>query len=136
MEEQGSVLALLIGNGACSLHRFAFALDKAGIEVTVVPDCPQGLALLEEKAYHLVLVLEKALSADYREIRRLRQVTNAPLVLLGDRKADATTWSRVLQAGIDDYVSMSASTAEVVARARSLIRRSKDRGHPDQRKEN
>lgn len=103
-----------------------------GFAVDIALDGEEGLYSAEE-AVHDLIVLDLMLPKLSGEevLKRLREKGSSCPVLVLTAKEDKSHIVSVLNAGADDYLAKPFDTGELVARAKSIIRRSK--GHPASR---
>jgi DNA-binding response OmpR family regulator len=98
-------------------------LTAEGMEVTVVHDGRAALASFEaEPTDALVLDIMMPGIDGFELCRRLRQITDAPILMLSAREGEADK-VRALTLGADDYVTKPFGTMELVARVKALLRR-------------
>jgi DNA-binding response OmpR family regulator len=106
-------------------------LERGGFEVEAVGDGERALAAFEARQPDLVLLDLMLPRVDGFEVfRRIRARADSPVIMITAR---GQTTDRVvgLEIGADDYVSKPFSPREVVARVRSVLRRSNgDRSAP------
>jgi len=102
-----------------------FTLEEAGFEVISATD---GLESLDETydSYVDLIVLAEHLpliNADLPYLR-IRQTSNVPIIILGE---DSREWAGVdfLESGADVYMTYPLNLRLLVARVRSLLRRTK-----------
>lgn len=104
------------------------ALDRAGHEVETAADGEEALGMLEEAEYSLVVTdLSMPRMDGENLVRRIRQVSPVPILVLTVRQEEREK-VRLLDAGADDYVTKPFGVAELIARARALLRRTENRG--------
>jgi DNA-binding response OmpR family regulator len=99
-------------------------LERGGFEVEAVADGERALAAFEARRPDLVLLDLMLPRIDGFEVfRRIRARASSPVIMITAR---GQTTDRIvgLEIGADDYVSKPFSPAEVVARVRSVLRRS------------
>jgi two-component system response regulator MtrA len=102
----------------------ALGLSRAGFKVTAVADGRQGLAMFRDAPFDLVILDVMLPSLDGFEIcREIRRDSRVPIVMLTAR-ADTTDIVVGLELGADDYVTKPFELPELVARVRSVLRRS------------
>jgi DNA-binding response OmpR family regulator len=97
-------------------------LEIEGFGVTAVHDGPACLGSELEDIDLIVLdVMLPALSG-FEVLRRLRQISNTPVIMLTARGADV---DRIvgLEIGADDYLPKPVNPRELVARMRAVLRR-------------
>lgn len=100
-----------------------FALEKAGMTTTAVPDGAAALAEFERSAPALVVLDIGMPEMDGLEVcRRLRRASDVPILFLSARDEEI---DRVLglEMGGDDYVTKPFSPRELVARVNVILRR-------------
>jgi DNA-binding response OmpR family regulator len=98
-------------------------LEAAGYECATAPDGAQALADFARLKPALVVLDIGLPGLDGLEVtRRLRKESAVPILLVTARSAES---DKVLglEIGADDYVTKPFSTAELVARVRTLLRR-------------
>jgi len=102
----------------------AMYLESEGYSVTVAGTGSEGLAQAAAKQPRLVLLDLMLPDIDGFEVcRSLRQVSDVPIIMLTAR--DASTDKVVgLELGADDYVTKPFEPRELVARVKSVLRRS------------
>jgi DNA-binding response OmpR family regulator len=99
-------------------------LERNGFEVEAAGDGERALAAFEARRPDLVLLDLMLPRVDGFEVfRRIRAQAESPVIMITAR---GQTTDRIvgLEVGADDYVSKPFSPAEVVARVRSVLRRS------------
>lgn len=99
------------------------ALEQAGHEVETASDGEEALGLYAEGAFDLVvtdLAMPRRDGLDL--VRALRKTSQVPILVLTVRGEEREK-VRLLDAGADDYVTKPFGVAELVARARALLRR-------------
>jgi DNA-binding response OmpR family regulator len=107
---------------------FSKALAREGFEPVVARTGHEALGLAERSEFDLVLLDLNLPDTDGRDVaRELRRRGDTPIVMLTAR---GTEMDRIvgLEIGADDYVVKPFSGAEVIARIRAVLRRSKRPG--------
>jgi two-component system, OmpR family, response regulator ResD len=102
-------------------------LEQSGFEVEAASDGERALAAFAARPPDLVLLDLMLPRLDGFEVfRRIRARNDSPVIMITAR---GHTTDRIagLEIGADDYVSKPFSPAEVVARVRSVLRRSSAR---------
>ena len=104
------------------------ALEQAGHEVETAGDGEEALSLFAERSFDLIvtdLAMPRRDGLDLvREVRKSSAVPILVLTVRGDEREKV----RLLDGGADDYVTKPFGVAELVARARALLRRGEARG--------
>ncbi len=100
-------------------------LEAAGHAVVSAPDGPAAFALLDRQPVDCVLLdLMLPGMSGYDILRRLRESSDVPVLILSARQEDSDK-IRGLGLGADDYIVKNATPAEVVARVKAVLRRSR-----------
>jgi len=114
---------LLVDDERDILDPIRYALELEGFEVRGVTDGPTALEAARAEIYDVVVldVLLPGMSG-LDVCRALRSESDVPIVMLTARDAEV---DRVLglELGADDYVTKPFSTAELISRIRSILRR-------------
>jgi two-component system alkaline phosphatase synthesis response regulator PhoP len=101
-------------------------LEQAGFQVTIAYDGATALSLLQQVRPHLIvldLMLPDRDGWDItRNIRTNTNFANTPIIMLTARVED-TDKIIGLELGADDYITKPFNPREVVARVRSILRR-------------
>ena len=103
-------------------------LVKEGFEVECAADGIQALDKFGQSRFDLVLLDIMLPGKDGWEVcREIRKSSNVPIIMLS---AKGETFDKVLglELGADDYVTKPFDSKELVARIKSVIRRTKDAG--------
>lgn len=103
------------------------ALERAGHEVETAVDGEDALGVMEEKEFALVITDLTMPRLDGQAlVRRIRESSDVPILVLTVRQEEREK-VRLLDEGADDYVTKPFGVAELVARARALLRRGEGR---------
>ncbi len=101
-------------------------LTQDGFEVETAPDGEAGLAAFESARPDLVLLDLMLPRIDGFEVfRRMRESGSTSPVIMLTARGEVTDRIVGLETGADDYVSKPFSPREVVARVRTVLRRSR-----------
>ena len=106
------------------------ALERAGHEVAVACAGEEALELFAEEPFDLVvtdLAMPRRDGLDL--VRDLRKSSAVPILVLTVRGEEREK-VRLLDAGADDYVTKPFGVAELVARAKALLRRREPQPEP------
>ncbi len=99
------------------------ALEKAGHDVETAIDGEEAISLFESAAFDLIVTDLNMPNVDGLElVRRIRRSSVLPVLILTVRQEEREK-VRLLDAGADDYVTKPFGVAELLARARALLRR-------------
>ena len=96
-------------------------LELAGFEVRVCDDGAQGLALIKENEYDLVILdvmLPKMSGFDI--LRSIQDIKDIPVLLVSAKKEEIDK-IRGLTLGADDYITKPFSPGELVARVKAHL---------------
>jgi two-component system response regulator RegX3 len=116
---------LLVEDEASISEPFSRALAREGFAPIVVSTVAQARAALAERDPDIVLLDLMLPDGDGRELaRELRACSQLPIIMLTARGSEI---DRVvgLELGADDYVVKPFAAAEVIARIRAVLRRSR-----------
>ncbi len=101
----------------------AFTLRRAGFEVHLAHDGRTALALFLKEKPDLIVLDWTLPNMDGLEVcTRVRAESNTPIMMLTVRNADEDVIA-ALEAGADEYVTKPFSLRQLIARIRSLLRR-------------
>ncbi len=99
------------------------AFEKAGHDVETAIDGEEASRLFDEGDFDLVVTDLNMPNLDGLElVRRVRRTSSTPVLVLTVRQEEREK-VRLLDAGADDYVTKPFGVAELLARARALLRR-------------
>jgi two-component system phosphate regulon response regulator PhoB len=119
---------LIIEDEAAIVTLLRYNLEKEGFEVVDAKDGEEGLMILSERQVDLVLLdwMLPYLSGIEvcRQIRRRPETRTLPIIMLTARGEEGDR-VRGLNAGADDYVAKPFSPAEIIARIRAVLRRTR-----------
>ena len=114
---------LVVDDAANIRELVSVYFSAAGFEVQQAPDGVSGLAAALEGAPDLVLLDIMLPGMDGAQVcRRIREQSSVPVIMLTARDTDLDKVA-MLESGADDYVVKPFSPAELVARARAVLRR-------------
>ena len=109
----------------------AFALERAGFDVTSAETAEQALEAVEARVPHIVVIdwMLPGMNgvALARRLRGDMHTAELPLLMLTARGEESDKL-KSFDAGIDDYVTKPFSPRELIARIKALLRRS---GNPE-----
>ena len=129
--EQRSIvkpLILVVEDEVPLITLLRYNLEEAGFEVVVAADGEEALVAVSERRPDLVLLdwMLPAVSGleVCRQLRRKSGTRDLPIIML-TAKSEEGDRVRGLDSGADDYVTKPFSPAELIARVRAVIRRSR-----------
>jgi len=103
------------------------ALSQRGFAVHAASDCPGGLQqVLEHEPDLVILDVGVNASGGTESCRRIRQVCDAPMLVLGTQGREELI-VRWLEEGATDYLTKPFEVGELVTRVRILLRRATPR---------
>ena len=122
---------LIIENDADISYFVRLRLEAAGYQVFEARNGRAGLREFFNCRPNLVLLdLDLPQMDGWEVCRRIRDVSEAPIVILA-AKGQESEEVRGFNLGADDFITKPFGTLELLARIRSLLRRSRLSGHPD-----
>ena len=100
-------------------------LSEAGFVVEVAADGPEGLHLAQEVSFDLVILdVMLPVQDGWQVLARLRETEQKALVLMLTARDAVHERVRGFELGADDYLVKPFAFSELLARVRSLLRRS------------
>ena len=100
-------------------------LQREGFQVLSACDGVEGLQVLQEQHPHLILLdVTMPRMNGWEACQRIRECSDAPIIMLTGQNAEQDK-IRGLELGADDYVTKPFSLAELTARVRAALRRSR-----------
>ena len=108
-------------------------LGGEGFEVSEAENGAQALTLIEQQDFDLIILdIMMPGPNGYQTCRKIRELSNAPILFLSARTQESDK-TLGFSSGGDDYLAKPFSYAELVSRAKALIRRYQIyQGKPDQ----
>ncbi len=107
-----------------------YNLEQNGYIVLVAQDGEAGLALIKESKPDLILLDLMLPKIDGIEVcKMVRRDSSIPIIMLTAKK-DETDRVLGLELGADDYVTKPFSVKELMARVKTILRRSQDKANP------
>lgn len=107
-------------------------LEKAGYQVISAARGDQGLSLWEHSKSDLILLDINMPGMDGLEVaREIRKKSDIPIIMITARVEESDKLIG-LELGADDYITKPFSPREVVARVKTVLRRSNPKPHTNQ----
>jgi len=98
-------------------------LSQAGLQVSGVDKCLEGLIMLDKNSYELIVIDEELADVTgYEACLKVRQQSDTPIVLLGS-VTETEVWAKVEELGFDLYLRKPVSPRELLVRVKALLRR-------------
>ncbi|MFP4323195.1 MAG: response regulator transcription factor [Anaerolineales bacterium] len=117
---------LLVDDERAITDNLAPLLERSGFAVAVAPDGARGLDVLADFGPDLVVLDVLMPALDGREmLRQMRQAGNWTPVILLTQVGESVERTLALNEGADDYLNKPFDAAELIARIRSVLRRSR-----------
>ena len=114
---------LVVDDEATITDFVGYALTKEGFRPDIANNGEDALAMAQQEHYDLYILDIMLPGMDgYELCRRLRSITNAPVLFLSARDAELDKVVG-LEIGGDDYLSKPFGLRELIARVRALLRR-------------
>jgi len=124
MPEEGAMRVLIVEDERKMAEVLRRGLEEEGCIVEIAADGEEGLRLGSEREYELIILDIRLPKRDgievCRELRRRGVLT--PILMLTVRDAVAVK-VEAFEGGADDYLTKPFAFAELLARARALVRR-------------
>jgi len=119
---------LLVEDESALLELLRYNMEAEGFEVRASQDGEEALVLVQERVPDLIVLdwmLPSVSGLEIcRQLRRKADTRNVPVILLTARGEEADR-VRGFESGADDYVTKPFSPAELMARIRAVLRRSR-----------
>ena len=114
---------LLIHTDLLLRDELTFSLQHSGFQVVGVSDGKQALTEVYSRHLDLIIVAESSHRLNGDELCvRLRQICQAPIIILGQGSKEVSGID-FIEMGADAYLASPLNLRELLARIRSLLRR-------------
>ena len=122
------MLALVADDEKNQLELISFHLTKNGFDVITAEDGETAFELIAERRPDII-ILDWMMPNDTgisvcRRVRSSKELKSLPIIILSARGEDIDA-SHGLTSGADDYITKPFSPVELIARVKSLMRRTK-----------
>ena len=119
-------LALIADDEKNQIELISFHLEKNGFDVIKAEDGETAFELISERRPDII-ILDWMMPNDSgisvcRRVRSSKELRHLPIIILSARGEDIDT-SHGLSSGADDYITKPFSPIELIARVKSLLRR-------------
>jgi DNA-binding response OmpR family regulator len=116
---------LLVCPDLTMTDNLAFVLQHSGFRIVNAAGSGQALAELDRSAPDLILMRENSRRLNGDELCiRIRELSDVPIIVLGQEQEEAAG-VEFLEMGADAYLTSPLSLRELLARVRSLLRRTR-----------
>jgi len=116
---------LLVCPDLAMTDNLAFVLQHSGFRIVNVAESKQALAEIGISSPDLVVMRENSRRLNGDELCiRIRELSNVPIIVLGQEQEEAAG-VEFLEMGADAYLTSPLSLRELLARVRSLLRRTR-----------
>lgn len=103
-------------------EQIASVLHKAGFAVSSVSAGLEGLKMLGEEQFELIIIEEPLSDADAWSVCRQAHSFGSPIIFLG-KQSQVEAWGRAEEVGFDFYFKKPFSYPGLIARVKALLRR-------------
>lgn len=128
MTDASKPVVLIVEDEVAQLELLAYNLNVENFRVLTATDGEEALLLAEEELPDLIILdwmLPKVSGIEVcRQLKQKANTKNIPIFMLTAR-SDESDLVRGLETGADDYLPKPYSLAELIARARALLRRTR-----------
>lgn len=119
---------LVVDDDASLAENIAIALQRADYSTVIAPDGEQALNFMRDESFDLIVLDVLLPGMDGFEVcREVRTTSQVPILMLTGR-SETSDVVLGLEAGADDYLKKPFEIAELRARVRALLRRSRADG--------
>lgn len=127
MSGKGKIKVLIVEDEPAQMELLTYNLKSEGYDIISASDGEEGCLLAEEQTPDLIILdwmLPKLSGIEVcRQLKRRTHTKEIPIMMLTARGEESDK-VRGLDIGADDYIVKPYSVAELLARARAMIRRS------------
>ncbi len=124
---QQGLRVLIIDDDPSLLEMIQMILVRAGHDVVSAPDAVAGLRAAYQTRPHAIILDVMMPDMDgFEACRRLREMTDVPILLLTGRATGADDVVKGLDLGADEYMTKPFKSAELLSRLNVCLRRTAD----------
>lgn len=120
--DKENIIMLVSTSELLGVERIREALFNAGFKVAAVDTAQMKEAIAHQKPVLVVVNLTGCEADDLELCQRIKRLTPSPIVAVGSTADDAFRIG-MIEVLLDDFVGRPVSTRELVARVRSILRR-------------
>ena len=118
---------LFLSNDPVLKRKNIDTLTQNGFIVTEASDALQGLLLIDKDGLEAIIIDEELADIDgYRACQKIRQASEAPIVLLGEEPSE-DVWARVDKLGFDFYLKKPINPQELVYYTKAILKRTQQK---------
>ncbi len=116
---------LLVCPDLAMIDNLTFVLQHSGFQIVNAAESKQALAEMGRSSPDLVVLRENSCRLNGDELCiRIREISDVPIIVLGQEQEEAAG-IEFLEMGADAYLTSPLSLRELLARVRSLLRRTR-----------
>jgi DNA-binding response OmpR family regulator len=116
---------LLVCPELAMVDNVTFVLQNYGFEIVSAAESKQALAELDRNSPDLIVMRENSRRLNGDELCiRIRELSDIPIIVLG-QEPEEVAGVEFLEMGADAYLTSPLSLRELLARIRSLLRRTR-----------
>jgi DNA-binding response OmpR family regulator len=116
---------LLVCPDLAMTDKLAFVLQHSGFRIVNTAESKQALAEVSRSSPDLILMRENSQRLNGDELCiRIRELSDIPIIVLGQEQEEVAG-VEFLEMGADAYLTSPLSLRELLARVRSLLRRTR-----------
>jgi DNA-binding response OmpR family regulator len=114
---------LLVCPDLAMTDNLTFVLQNSGFQIVSTAESKQALAELDSNSPNLIVMRENSHRLNGDELCiRIRELSDVPIIVLG-QEPEEVAGVEFLEMGADVYLTSPLSLRELLARVRSLLRR-------------
>ncbi len=121
-------LVLLVEDEAAIREMLLFSLERAGFELIVASEVTAAKKCIQNQLPDIILLdwmLPGVSGIDFAKVLRKDENTSQVPIIMITARTEEHDMIQALEVGADDYITKPFSTKELIARIKSVLRRSK-----------